>query len=96
MRPPTIPLIPPRYAPLRKSSPSAGRIVLFESSFFQRAAPVWKRYAIQVRWDEIGVRRNSFHGAAHKYAAERAAELCGRRDALESAKMLYAAGAHAS
>jgi len=62
---------------------------LFETSFYQWADKAWKRYAVPQSWDKIGIRRNGFHGASHKFAAERAAELCGRADAAESAKMLY-------
>ena len=86
---------PPYAAAIRafeKVLPSARRIVLFETSFYQWAMPAWKRYAVPMEWNEIGVYRNGFHGASHKYAAERAAELCGRPDAAESAKMLYING----
>ena len=83
---------PPYAAAIRafkKVLPRARRIALFETSFFQWAAPEWKRYAVPKSWASIGICRNGFHGASHKYAAERAAELCGRPDAAESAKYLY-------
>ncbi|MBO5255720.1 MAG: acetate kinase, partial [Opitutales bacterium] len=83
---------PPYAAAIRAFSkvlPSAKKVVLFETSFYQWADKAWKRYAVPQSWDEIGIRRNGFHGASHKFAAERAAELCGRNDAAESAKMLY-------
>jgi len=83
---------PPYAAAIRafgRVLPSARKVVLFETSFYQWASPAWKRYAVPQSWDDIGIRRNGFHGASHKYAAERAAELCGRPDAAESAKMLY-------
>ena len=83
---------PPYAAAIRafgKVLPSAKKVVLFETSFYQWADKAWKRYAVPQSWDEIGIRRNGFHGASHKFAAERAAELCGRNDAAESAKMLY-------
>lgn len=86
---------PPYIAAIRafeKALPSAKRIALFETSFFQWAPRAWRRYAVPKSWDEAGVRRNGFHGASHKYAAQRAAELCGRFDAAESAKMLYVNG----
>ena len=72
-----------------KILPDARRVALFETSFYQWADPAWKRYAVPESWDKAGIRRNGFHGASHKYAAERAAELCGRPDAAESAKYLY-------
>lgn len=90
---------PPYAAAIRafeKLLPRARRIALFETSFFQWAAPEWKRYAVPKAWDEAGIRRNGFHGASHKYAAERAAELCGRADAAESAKNLYVSGGPAA
>ncbi len=83
---------PPYAAAIRafgKVLPSAKKVVLFETSFYQWADKAWKRYAVPQSWDKIGIRRNGFHGASHKFAAERAAELCGRADAAESAKMLY-------
>ncbi|MBE6414259.1 MAG: acetate kinase [Verrucomicrobiaceae bacterium] len=83
---------PPYAAAIRafgKVLPTAKKVVLFETSFYQWADKAWKRYAVPQSWDKIGIRRNGFHGASHKFAAERAAELCGRADAAESAKMLY-------
>ena len=83
---------PPYAAAIRafgKVLPTAKKVVLFETSFYQWADKAWKRYAVPQSWDAIGIRRNGFHGASHKFAAERAAELCGRADAAESAKMLY-------
>lgn len=89
---------PPYAAAIRafgKVLPSAKKVVLFETSFYQWADAAWKRYAVPQSWDDLGIRRNGFHGASHKFAAERAAELCGRRDAAESARMLYVRGARA-
>ncbi len=83
---------PPYAAAIRafgRVLPSARKVVLFETSFYQWADKAWKRYAVPQSWDNIGISRNGFHGASHKFAAERAAELCGRADAAESAKMLY-------
>ncbi len=89
---------PPYIAAIRafeKTLPSAKRMALFETSFYQWAPRAWARYAVPQSWHEAGIKRNGFHGASHKYAAERAAELCGRTDAAESAKMLYVNGAPA-
>ena len=83
---------PPYAAAIRafgKVLPSARKIVLFETSFYQWADKAWKRYAVPQKWDAIGIRRNGFHGASHKFAAERVAELCGEIQAAESAKLLY-------
>jgi acetate kinase len=43
-------------------------------------------------WFEAGVRRYGFHGASHKFAAERSAELLGRPDIAERVRQLYQAG----
>jgi len=72
-----------------KILPSARKVALFETSFYQWADEAWKRYAVPESWNEIGIRRNGFHGASHKYAAERVAEFCGELQAAESARMLY-------
>ncbi len=83
---------PPYAAAIRafgRVLPLAKKVVLFETSFYQWADKAWKRYAVPQAWDEIGIRRNGFHGASHKFAAERAAELCGNAQAAESAKNLY-------
>ncbi len=83
---------PPYAAAIRafgRVLPSAKKVVLFETSFYQWADKAWKRYAVPQAWDEIGIRRNGFHGASHKFAAERVAELCGNAQAAESAKNLY-------
>ena len=83
---------PPYAAAIRAFGnvlPSARKVVLFETSFYQWADEAWKHYAVPAKWYDIGIRRNGFHGASHKFAAERAAELCGREDAAEAAKTLY-------
>lgn len=86
---------PPYAAAIRafeKILPQLPRVALFETSFYQWAPEAWKRCSVPERWDRIGIRRNGFHGATHKFAAERAAELCGRQDAAESARNLYSNG----
>ena len=54
---------------------------LFETAFYQFApeADDALRRAGQA-WHDIGVRRWGFHGASHKFIAERSAELLGRDD----------------
>jgi len=83
---------PPYIGAIRafeKILPRARRMALFETSFYAWAPRAWFRYAIPKTWHEAGIKRNGFHGASHKYAAERAAQICGREDAAESARMLY-------
>ena len=50
------------------------------------------RYAVPEAWHELGVRRWGFHGASHKFIAERSAELLGRDDVAERARRLYLDG----
>ena len=50
------------------------------------------RYAVPEAWYELGVRRWGFHGASHKFIAERSAELLGRDDVAERARQLYVDG----
>jgi acetate kinase len=40
-------------------------------------------------WHDAGVRRWGFHGASHKFIAERSAELLGRDDVAQRARNLY-------
>ena len=51
------------------------------------------RYAVPDSWHDIGVRRWGFHGASHKFIAERSAELLGRADVADRARKLYVNGA---
>ena len=65
---------PPYAAAIRafkKVLPRARRIALFETSFFQWAAPEWKRYAVPKSWDEIGIRRNGFQATSTRQNALR-------------------------
>ena len=47
------------------------------------------RYAVPEKWHDIGVRRWGFHGASHKFIAERSAQLLGRDDVARRAANLY-------
>ena len=48
--------------------------------------------AREAAWVQIGIRRWGFHGASHKFIAERSAELLGRPDVAERARQLYVNG----
>lgn len=65
---------------------------LFETAFYQWAPEAATRYAVPEAWYEAGIRRWGFHGASHKYIAERSAELLGREDIAERARRLYVNG----
>ncbi len=69
--------------------PSVPLIALFETAFHQFAPEASQRYAVPQAWLDIGVRRWGFHGASHKFIAERSAELLCRPDVAESARQLY-------
>jgi len=69
---------------------------LFETAFYQFAPESMMRYAVPDSWHDIGVRRWGFHGASHKFIAERSAELLGRPDIAERAQRLYVDGAKSS
>jgi acetate kinase len=69
--------------------PSVPLIALFETAFHQFAPEASQRYAVPPAWLNIGVRRWGFHGASHKFIAERSAELLGRPDVAERARQLY-------
>jgi len=60
--------------------PGVPLIGLFETAFHQFAPEASQRYAVPQAWLDIGVRRWGFHGASHKFIAERSAELLGRPD----------------
>jgi acetate kinase len=69
--------------------PQVPLVGLFETAFYQWVPPAAVRYAVPDSWHEAGVRRWGFHGASHKYIAERSAELLGREDIAERVRQLY-------
>jgi acetate kinase len=75
-----------------KSLPKAKLVALFETAFYQWTSAAGYSYAIPRTWRDIGIRRYGFHGASHKFIAERSAELCGREDVANSARRLYLDG----
>src|ERR1043166_2665159 len=76
--------------------PSVPLVGLFETAFYQFAPEPMMRYAVPDSWHDIGVRRWGFHGASHKFIAERSAELLGRSDVAERARRLYVDGVKSS
>ena len=65
---------------------------LFETAFYQFAPEPMMRYAVPDSWHDIGVRRWGFHGASHKFIAERSAQMLGRNDVAGRAQNLYVNG----
>lgn len=72
--------------------PSVPLVGLFETAFYQWMPDAAQRYAVPEAWFEAGVRRWGFHGASHKFVAERSAELLGRADVAERCRRLYVDG----
>jgi len=86
---------PPYIAGIRlfaRRMPAVPLVGLFETAFYQWAPASAMRYAVPEPWHELGVRRWGFHGASHKFVAERSAELLDREDVAERARQLYVDG----
>ncbi len=86
---------PPYIAGIRQFArrmPATPLVGLFETAFYQWAPEPAKRYAVPVSWHDLGVRRWGFHGASHKFIAERSAELLGRPDVAQRVQNLYRDG----
>jgi acetate kinase len=61
--------------------PEISLVAVFETDFHQTIPERNRYYAVPYEWAEkYLVRRYGFHGASHRYIAERTAELLGRRD----------------
>ncbi|MBT5902703.1 MAG: acetate kinase [Opitutaceae bacterium] len=72
--------------------PGVRRVALFETAFYQWVDAAAANYAIPADWRALGIRRNGFHGASHKFIAERTAELVERNDVAERVRQLYVQG----
>lgn len=76
----------------QKMLPKVTRVALFETAFYQWMTPAAYDYALPKAWRDLGIRRYGFHGASHKFIAERTAELLERDDVAQRAKGLYVDG----
>ncbi len=76
----------------RDKLPGVPLVALFETAFYQWVPEAASRYAVPQTWYDAGVRRYGFHGASHKFVAERSAELLGRADIADRVRALYQAG----
>ena len=76
----------------RERLPGVPRIALFETAFYQWISDAARRYAVPEAWFKAGIQRYGFHGASHKFVAERSSELLGRQDVADVAKRLYLDG----
>lgn len=75
-----------------KRMPGTPLVGLFETAFYQWAPEPAMRYGVPQAWHDAGIRRWGFHGASHKFIAERSAELLGRQDVAERVRQLYVNG----
>jgi acetate kinase len=65
---------------LRAKLPRVPQVAAFETAFHQTIPLARQVYAIPYEWTEdLGIRRYGFHGASHRYAAGRVAELAGSK-----------------
>jgi acetate kinase len=75
---------PPYIAAMRALSeqlPEIPLVASFETGFHETIPEANRTYAVPYEWAENGlVRRWGFHGASHRYIAERTAELLGREN----------------
>ena len=76
----------------REKLPGVPLVALFETAFYQWVPDYARRYAVPETWHAAGVRRFGFHGASHKFIAERSAELLGRPDIAGIVRRLYQDG----
>lgn len=86
---------PPYAAGIRRFGeklPGVPLVALFETAFYQWVPEAASRYAVPEAWHRAGVRRYGFHGASHKFVAERSAELLGRPDVAARVRDLYRKG----
>src|SRR5947209_4292325 len=76
---------PPYVAAMRllaKELPQLPLVAAFETGFHETIPPARKLYAAPLEWaTEYGVKRWGFHGASHRYIAERTTFLLGNPEA---------------
>ncbi|MCA9259599.1 MAG: acetate/propionate family kinase [Planctomycetales bacterium] len=66
---------------LRDKLPQIPLIAAFETGFHLTIPPRLRHYAVPYAWaNDLGVQRWGFHGASHRYVAERTASLLGQDD----------------
>jgi acetate kinase len=62
---------------LRERFPSLPLVAAFETGFHASIQDRLRRYAIPEEWSELGITRYGFHGASHRYIAERITQVTG-------------------
>jgi acetate kinase len=66
---------------LARELPQIPLVAAFETGFHENVQSAEYLYAVPLEWVKYGVRRWGFHGASHRYIAERAAQLLGKPEA---------------
>jgi acetate kinase len=66
---------------LAKELPEIPLVAAFETGFHQTIETAQRLYAVPLEWVKHGIQRWGFHGASHRYIAERTAKLIGNSDA---------------
>jgi acetate kinase len=69
---------PPYVAAMRllnRELPQIPLVAAFETGFHQSIPVANRLYAVPLEWAQLGVQRWGFHGASHRYIAERTAQL---------------------
>jgi acetate kinase len=67
---------------LAKELPHIPLVAAFETGFHETIPPAQRLYAVPLEWSEkYGIQRWGFHGASHRYIAQRTAHLLGKPDA---------------
>src|SRR5262249_54215441 len=67
---------------LAEELPEIPLVAAFETAFHQSIPPAEALYAVPLEWaQKYGIQRWGFHGASHRYIAERKAQLPGNRAA---------------
>jgi acetate kinase len=67
---------------LAKELPQIPLVAAFETGFHETIPPAERLYAVPLEWaEQHGIKRWGFHGASHRYIAERTAWQLGKADA---------------
>jgi acetate kinase len=66
---------------LAKELPEMPLVAAFETGFHETIPAAEKHYAIPQEWTRLGIKRWGFHGASHRFIAERATKLISNPDA---------------
>jgi len=66
---------------LAERLPHLPLVAAFETGFHHTIPEARRRYAVPEEWTALGIKRHGFHGASHRYIAERAATVLGKADA---------------